>query len=318
MTLETETLRDMLSYRRPAGSKTEKQFIRDHILPLGVERDAVGNLIKRIGDAPILWSSHTDTVHRQGGRQSVIERNGQLATWSKGSNCLGADDTAGIFVMSEMIRAHVPGMYVFHRGEEIGGVGSTYVAYRTPELLDGIRAAVAFDRKGTDEIITHQLGRCCSDDFARSLAAAIGMKHRPSPDGMFTDTANYTGIVGECSNVSVGYAFAHTHKETLETGYVLRLRDAMCVGDFSGLEFQRSPGEDDPDDYSFNRYGWHDDDFADNVREFRPRSSNTTIARVLRDHPDEIADWLEEYGITADELLEAAYMRGAVVRGGAL
>src|SRR5579864_6491645 len=90
----------MLSFRRPAGSRSERKFISKFIWPLGVETDRKGNLFKRIGTAPIMWSSHTDSVHRMGGLQDLI-RVGDfgigVSTKSK-SNCLGADDAAGVWL----------------------------------------------------------------------------------------------------------------------------------------------------------------------------------------------------------------------------
>ena len=44
------------------------------------------------------------------------------------SDCLGADDGAGVFLMLEMIDANVEGTYIFHRGEERGGWGSSQIA----------------------------------------------------------------------------------------------------------------------------------------------------------------------------------------------
>jgi hypothetical protein len=35
--------------------------------------------------------------------------------------------------------------------------------------------------------------------------------------------------------------------------------------------------------------------------------------QLVRDHPDEVADWLEEYGIGPEELATAIYMRGGAV-----
>ncbi len=68
----------MLQFCRPAGSKAERQFIHKLIDPLGATADAIGNRYIQVGSAPHLWSAHTDTVHRQGGRQNLwIERDKQ-------------------------------------------------------------------------------------------------------------------------------------------------------------------------------------------------------------------------------------------------
>ena len=113
---DLESLMTMLRTCRPHNSKAEKRFIKEHIDPLGVERDGFGNLYKRIkgvGDS-ILWSCHTDTVHIKGGKQNIQKRKGvvSLVPDSK-ANCLGADDTAGIWLMREMILAGKPGLYIF-------------------------------------------------------------------------------------------------------------------------------------------------------------------------------------------------------------
>jgi hypothetical protein len=311
------TLLDMISYRRPAGSRTERRWIREYLEPLGVVRDGAGNLIKRIGTAPVLWSAHTDTVHKTGGRQRVRFLNDVASLADAKSNCLGADNTAGVWLLREMILANVPGLYVFHREEECGGVGSGHIAARTPTLLDGITAAVAFDRRGTKSVITHQWGgRSCSDAFATSLADALGLGHKPDDGGTFTDTANYTDLIGECSNVSAGFAHEHSRNETLDVAYLFSLRDALLSADTSRLAIVRRPAEIDPDDYALDwsrrRYtesdfrdaqgGWAwDDDEADR----QPQ----TVKGVLQAYPDEVADYLEDYGWDAVELLRAVAER---------
>jgi acetylornithine deacetylase/succinyl-diaminopimelate desuccinylase-like protein len=296
----------MLSLRRPAWSKTEKRLIKTHLLPLGLVDDSFGNLYKRIGDAPVLWSCHTDTVHRQGGAQTLSIVNDVVRLADKQSNCLGADDTAGMWLMMEMIRANKPGLYVFHRAEEIGGQGSDHIAECYPELFESIKYAIAFDRRGTRSIITHQAGgRCCSDTFASSLSKALGLGHIADAGGTFTDTANYTHLIGECTNVSVGYDNEHSKDERLDLAYLRRLRNALLAFDWTALEYSREPGDEDA---NVAWALWGDEDQS-------PRSSSQSLLSLVRDNPAEVADWLEEYGITAGELEEAIYQRGGVIRG---
>jgi hypothetical protein len=251
---------EMLTYKRPAGTDTEEQFIRKYVAPTGAEPDRFGNYILRIGGAPIAWCAHTDTVHRTPGRQRLRVRNGIASvrqrrpktvvrkvgkTWHSSldyGECLGADDTTGVWLMLEMIRANVPGLYLFHRGEEIGCQGSGYIATHTPDLLDGILYAISFDRRGTDSIVTHQLmHRTASDEFAWSLSDAIGLEMVPDDTGVFTDSNEYAHIVPECTNVSVGYDQQHTAHETQDLAFVAKLRDRMCKIDLSRLVVEREP-----------------------------------------------------------------------------
>lgn len=300
----------MLAYKRPAWSKTERSFINHFIRPLGVEEDAFGNLYKRIGTAPVLWSSHTDTVHNKGGKQLLTFASGIVRAEDVQSNCLGADCTAGVWLMIQMIRAGKHGLYVFHRAEEIGGRGSEFIASKTPELLDGIAYAIAFDRKGHSSVITRQAyGRCCSEAFAASLGDALGMGHTADSGGTFTDTANYTGLVGECTNLSVGYMNEHTKRESLDWDYLDCLRGALLSLDVGALVSSRAPGEIDAEDFDSRDWGYSFDD-----EDQEPMARGTTLASLVRDHPDDVADWLEEYGITADEIATAIYLRGGVLR----
>ena len=246
---------EMLSYKRPAWSSTEDEFINDFIRPLGVFEDGFGNLWKEVGEeSRIMWSSHTDTVHRTEGRQ-LLKLDGPNISikWDKTSNCLGADDASGVWLMTEMIRAEVPGLYIFHRDEEAGGNGSKYIAKEHPEFLKGIDFAIALDRKGYTDVITHQMGdRCCSDEFAWSLAEILGPQFEPSNNGVFTDTVNYRSLIPECANISVGYHGQHGPTETQNLSFLIGLRDRLIDNDFSTLICDRDPEDEDLLDYILN------------------------------------------------------------------
>lgn len=253
----------MLRYRRPAGSITERVYINTFIADLpGAQQDAYRNWHVRVGDpAGLLWSSHTDTVHRMDGLQRIkLNPRTGMATLSdrslkKGSNCLGADDTVGNWLMVELIHRGVPGHYVFHYGEEKGCIGSHDLAHYRPDWLKQFNIAIALDRRGDRDIITHQAGgRCASDAFAYSLADIINsagpFSYEPCPHGIYTDTASYTDIIAECTNVSVGYQGEHWKEESVDTEHALFLLDALCGVRAELLTVEREPGDD----------GWDEDD----------------------------------------------------------
>ena len=257
--IDPELLR-MLTYMRPGDSKAELAFIGKYVFglkaPDGVEyhgplADAYNNYYYIVGDgrSPMMWSCHTDTVHHANGRQDVVLAPDGTIT-QQGGNCLGADDGAGVYIMRRMIQAGVPGLYVFHRAEETGCEGSKWATRNNWELYAasavcgyGVKAAVAFDRKDCDEIITHQSGmRGCSDKFAQSLGDAIGLGHKPSSKGVYTDTKEYVNIVGECTNIGVGYKWQHGPKEEQNGVFLMQLAKAMCEFNESKLVFERVQG----------------------------------------------------------------------------
>lgn len=318
---DMQSLWQMLQTMRPASSKAEEDFIRDFIAPLGTEEDGFGNLILRIGNAPIMFTSHTDTVHRKSGTQRIVQKAGlvKLSEAEKDASCLGADCTAGVWLMREMILNQVSGLYVFFREEESGGIGSQWFADNTPEVVDGIQVCLSLDRKGTDSIITHQAGgRCASDAFARSLAKQM-RGYKADDGGLFTDSANLTHLVPECSNLSVGYENAHTTKETLAYLHLLDVRDMLLRLDHRKLAIQRQPEPKQARRYygAYSASSWYgEEDWADDSSYGSASGSGywqkqtnhraRSVYEFVMSYPEETADLLEQYGITVEELLDSA------------
>lgn len=322
------TLMSMLRWRRPAFTKTERLFVREFITPLGVRIDGYGNLIKAIGDNPtVMWSCHTDTVHGTGGKQRVVLERGviKLSSLDNASNCLGADDTTGVWLMREMILAKRPGLYVFHRAEEVGCKGSAWIKNNTPELLTGIKAAIAFDRRGKDSVITHQAsGRTASNAFGDALSAILGNGYTRDDTGLFTDTDTYSGMVPECTNLSVGYEHAHTRKETQDAHFALWLRDKMLALDINDLVIERDPSmpdyEGDPRGYDSWR-GWACDSFPSVSKatqtgyktipvgrdDYEPEGRSLSLLELCKSYPDVVADFLESEGFSTETLEDYFY-----------
>jgi hypothetical protein len=241
----------MLTYCRSSGSEGERQFIERFILSLpdayaleydmkaGKETytDVAAYVVEVVDPAtntypPVLFSAHTDSVHQHkaGPRQPVKYDADFNMVFTDYEQPLGADDAAGVWIMRQMIAAQVPGVYVFPCGEECGGVGSQALADHYAEWLQQFDYAIAFDRRGTADVITHQgMGRCASDAFGDALAAALnveGLDYKSSDQGVFTDTANWTELIPECTNLSCGYYHEHTKDEQLDVRHVTALADA--------------------------------------------------------------------------------------------
>jgi hypothetical protein len=315
------SLAKMLSTMRPANSHAVDAFVDDWILPLGAKLDYAGNAIIRIGDnSRVLWSCHTDTVHRNEGIQRVSV-NGDFFKVAHGqaSSCLGADCTTGVWLMREMILAGVNGLYVFHAGEEIGGIGSSWLAKNNAGLFDGIDYAIAFDRKGYDSVITHQLGgRCASDAFAASIALQLPDAYKKDDTGTFTDTANYTDLVSECTNLSVGYFAQHTAGETQSISHAIALREAMLAFDETKLVKSRVAGEADDafawaGYYRMSKKGNYQPSYYDHYDDYDDGRSRYyaslcdgfhALADYVQLNADGVADFLEAMGFTLKDLRE--------------
>lgn len=258
-------LHKCLSWVRPAYSGSEQAFVdwlEFEIKSMGYnyEIDGYGNLWVKQGSSTLL-TCHTDTVAYDEVNTTTtqdIKLTGNiisLATPSHGS-VLGADDGAGCAILLELLKSNAPYDYVFFRAEEVGGVGSTWAVKHNPTWFDNYQRAIAFDRRGTQDIITHQYSeRCCSNEFAQQLADQLSLDYAPSDLGIFTDTANLTHLVAECTNVSVGYANEHQSRETLDYGHWSKLLESLLKIDLNALGTWRDPNEVE------SRYTFADDEF---------------------------------------------------------
>ena len=295
------SLVEMLKWKRPEGSIEQAQWCRLYLEPTFGEADPYGNFIHVVkeedGSFPELcFTAHHDTVHKEGGRQDVIV-SGDIA-YAVGSNCLGADCTTGCWLILGMIEAKVPGVYVIHAGEEIGCVGSSRLVKSKPDWINKVRAVISFDRKGTESVITHQLGsRTCSDAFAVSFSEALGMPSlRPDNTGAYTDSNEYADVVSECTNISVGYYGQHTAKESQDIYFAYELLDNLCNADWSVLVFER-----DPSLYE----AWERDYYHGYVaRKPMVQDNAYQLEDILRDFPVEVASLLDDWGVDANYLIE--------------
>jgi hypothetical protein len=253
-----EQLLAILSLRREHKSAGELIMINQHIMPLKPElyKSMQGEVAAFVVTVPspvptpnnILWSCHIDTMHH--GRDVVTTQEvwqGDDGVWfvTDKDDCLGADDGAGVWLLMQMIQAKVPGTYIFHRGEERGGIGSKVMATEHTDFISTHTHAIAFDRRGTTSVITHQGGeRGASDTFASFLIETLGMGHELDTTGSYTDTKEYFRLVPECLNFSIGYDSEHGSRETLDTTYLFALRDTMCGLDWTQVVFPVSRDKD--------------------------------------------------------------------------
>ena len=162
MRLEKSKIHRLFTSMRPAYSNAEEEFVQKYmlspnLLSLGMYQDGYGNCLLKIDNedgtpSKTLWSCHTDSVHNRGGFQTVHFNPLEDKFSTTDGSCLGGDDNSGTYAMLEMIRNKVPGLYIFHRAEEVGGRGSAWIVDNNEEMLKNYDRAIAFDRKDIHSI----------------------------------------------------------------------------------------------------------------------------------------------------------------------
>jgi len=221
----------------PHGTEAEVLKWINHDL----KEDEYGNYFLKIGESNTMFTSHFDSFTKNHQKTNLVKyiENNNLFVSTDGTSILGADDKAGVTIMLYMIEHNVPGLYYFFVGEEIGGIGSSDLAINGHQNINEIQRCISFDRRGYNSIITHQMFEsCCSDKFADSLCLAFkqqGLKYKKDDTGIFTDSANFMGVIKECTNISVGYFNEHTTHEYQNITFLEKLCNACTKINWDNL-----------------------------------------------------------------------------------
>lgn len=316
MNVLMQTLNHALSLKRPHNSTTNEDFtlwLANMLPPDVCERaflDGCNNLHidTRVNDSNrTLFVAHVDTVHRDEGINKIRKT---PTYWHADGAQLGADDGAGVAMLMHLIDSGVPAYYIFTQGEECGGIGAKFVADNFQDLLGEFDRAIAFDRKNIDSVITHQgYGRCCSDEFGMALAQALNeddrLMYATDDTGVYTDTAEFTDIIPECTNVSVGYFSEHTLNECLDIVHFETLAEQVVKIDWDSLPTTRDPSvkESKWDDYTSVGYygGWasygkannHNSAYQDYMR-WDEDISSLDLQDAITDAIEGYPEWLIE------------------------
>lgn len=240
------TFLTLTSKTYPYGFEDDLMGEFSKLFPSDIQKDKHGNYFYKIGESRTMFTSHLDTACKNHTPVThVIDKN---IIKTDGETILGADDKAGVTIMLYMIKNNVPGLYYFFVGEEVGCVGSGLAAkYLT--FKGKYDRCISFDRRSTGSVITHQSStRCCSDEFAIQLAkelnkSGFGLEYEKDDSGIYTDSAEFTSDIPECTNLSVGYYKEHTCDESQDIEHLINLTKACLVINWESLVTKRDPSK---------------------------------------------------------------------------
>lgn len=213
------------------------------VVPHGYEVQQYGELLGELGFTRYSWGFHAEVGSSDVAFMAHLDQRTNEYTqvpvivsedwvYSLGNNILGADNLAGVAVLLYMYAHRVPGQYHLFFGEEDGGIGSHELASQMALSGDTFDLAVSFDRRGTQSLVTHQMGtRMCSSELEDALIQAFedeGIMLHPDPTGVFTDCASFfdEGVTVQSVNISVGYENEHTSRERQNLAYLRELGEA--------------------------------------------------------------------------------------------
>jgi hypothetical protein len=209
-----------------------------------------------------------------------------------------------------MIEAAIPGKYIFHTGEECGGLGSRSLAAHHPKLFKNIERAIAFDRANYGDVISFQRGsRCCSTEFGEAFAEALNTTMPPKQQfksevqGTFTDTASYMELVPECTNISVGYFDQHGANERFDYIWLKN----FLLPQILSIDYEKLPTKRDPSKKEYKQSytnSWNNIHVATKRKSWAEATSNTPFL--------EFPEWEPKLGYI--EEAEPAVLKSAIGR----
>ena len=255
-----ETFLRLTSKTVPYGSEDILVESMRELFPKGMQKDEWGNYFYKVGESRSIFAAHLDTVSKEYVTVTHVFDGNLIKT--DGKTTLGADDKAGITILLWMIQNNVPGLYYFFIGEEVGCIGSGNAA-KLGHFKGNYDRIISFDRRDVGSVITFQSSsRCCSDDFADALCRELNqtrkMSYTKDTGGVYTDSAEFTHLVPECTNVSVGYYKEHTTNESQDILHLTNLADACVKVDWESLPTKRDPSKYEWKDYSYPTYSRKD------------------------------------------------------------
>lgn len=329
-----QTFLELTAYTCPHGNEFK---LYDRMLQeLGWARNGRGNYWQTVGDgsSKTLFVAHLDTADRGKPKEVVHDTEGDFVG-TDGTTLLGADDKAGVAVLLYLAAKGVPGDYLFVIGEECGCIGSGEEALHLP--VGKYDRAIAFDRQGKSEVITHQIGqRTASKQFARALCKELRrtskgkLELQPSDRGMYTDTNEFVEKIPECTNVAIGYSRPHSVFEVQDLEFLQNMAEACASVNWETLptvnpvrrRFNVNVRVTPLDDEEENYIPWDQDSITignksmwelwaavdegsyteSEVRTwvvYNPHRAAAILKRMIEQHSTEVLDILTEVGDTA-------------------
>lgn len=287
------TFLQLTSKTYPYGHEDElvSSMIKSGLFPSNIEKDANGNYFYKIGNSRTIFASHLDTACKDQVNVSHVF-DGSIIKTDK-TSILGADDKAGITILLWMMKHNIPGTYYLFIGEEVGCIGSG-LASKDTETFKNYDRIISFDRRGTSSVITYQsMSRTCSDEFANALASEINkygtnLSYKIDDTGVYTDSAEFTGIIPECTNLSVGYYNEHTTSENQDIKHLHNLAlSCLCVN-WEELPTKRDPlkNEFKSYNYSHTEYDWENEGWSESYH-------NSKVSDYYYD--EETMSWIKKY-----------------------
>lgn len=183
------------------------------------------------GSIPIALVAHMDTVFTSPPSEIFYDEKHNVI-WSPQG--LGADDRAGVFAITQIVRSGLRPHIIFTTDEEIGAIGATKLALLDCPFED-LRYMIQLDRRGSNDCVFYD---CENQEFTNYIES-FGFEWSY---GSFTDISELGPAWKVAAvNLSVGYRDEHTTSEVLFVNQLLstisKVKKMLTETDIPSFEF---------------------------------------------------------------------------------
>ena len=165
--------------------------------------------IVAVGDIPVALTAHLDTVFKTPPEDIYYDRVKNVM-WSPDG--LGADDRAGVYAITNIVKSGLRPTIVLTTDEELGCLGASKLVQSMPNAPTDLKYIIELDRRGSDDCVFYSCNNPEFDEYVESFGFVTNF-------GSFSDISTICPAWGMAGvNLSIGYYNEHSVSETLHIG----------------------------------------------------------------------------------------------------
>lgn len=164
-----------------------------------------------VGDIPVALVAHLDTVFTSPPENIFYDRTKNVM-WSPDG--LGADDRAGVYSITQIIKYGLRPSIIFTTDEEMGALGAEALIKDFPKSPVDLKYMIELDRRGSVDCVFYDCDNPEFEEYVESFGFITDW-------GSFSDISMICPVWGVAGvNLSIGYEHEHSYQEIL---YISRM-----------------------------------------------------------------------------------------------
>lgn len=182
--------------------------------------------VMAIGDIPVALVAHLDTVFKAPPKNIYYDRVKNVMISPEG---LGADDRAGVYAITQILKSGFRPTVIFTTDEEMGGIGATVLTKDFPKAPTDLKYIIELDRNGSCDCVFYSCDNPQFEEYVETF-------------GFITEFGSFSDISVICPewkvagvNLSIGYKNEHSTSETLHIGHMIatinKVKEMLAVAD---------------------------------------------------------------------------------------